>query len=164
MSNNNQDWYDEEDFDNVSDNGQYSDDDTLRKVRRAERAKDKRVKELEAELEQLRNFQRETLVSKVLSEKGVNPKIAKFIPSSLEVSSEAISTWLDEYAELFGITQNQPQQQTSIDPQDLAALRQIDAVTSNAISPEYVNDAYSVINNAQSQEELLNYLYSQGAE
>ena len=163
MSNNNQDWYDEEDFDNVSDNGQYSDDDTLRKVRRAERAKDKRVKELEAELEQLRGFQRETLVSKVLSEKGVNPKVAKFIPSSLEVSSEAISAWLDEYGELFGINQNQPQQ-TGIDLEDLAALRQIDAVTSGAISPDHVNDAFSMINNAQSQEELLNFLYSQGAE
>ena len=164
MSNNNQDWYDEEDFDSVSDNGQYSDDDTLRKVRRAERAKDKRVKELEAELDQLRGFQRETLVSKVLSEKGVNPKIAKFIPSSLEVSSEAISAWLDEYGELFGFNQNQPQQQTGIDLEDLAALRQIDAVTSGAISPDHVNDAFSMINNAQSQEELLNYLYSQGAE
>jgi len=164
MSNNNQDWYDEEDFDNVSNNGRLSEDDTLQKVRRAERAKDKRVKELEAELDSLRGFQRETLVSKVLSEKGINPKVAKFIPSSLEVSSEAISAWLDENGEIFGIIQNEPQQQMGIDPQDLAALRQIDQVTSGAISPDHVNDAFSMISNAQSQEELLNYLYSQGAE
>ena len=47
---------------------------------------------------------------------------------------------------------------------NLAAMRQIDAVTSNALSPDYVNDAYGAIDNATSVEELMNYLYSQGAE
>jgi hypothetical protein len=164
MSNTNQDWYDEEDFDNVSDNEQYSGDDVLKKVRRSERAKDKRVKELEAELESLRSFQRETLVSKVLSEKGINPKVAKFVPSNLEVSAETISAWLDENGEIFGFAQQSTSAQPAVDPNDLAALRQIDAVTSGALSPEFVNDAASMISNASSAEELLDFLYSQGAE
>ena len=161
MSNNNQDWYEEDEFsdlDETIDRG----DDVLKKLRRAERSKDKRVKELEAELESLRKFQRETTVSQVLSEKGVNPKVAKFLPADIDLSSDGISAWLEENGEIFGVAA--PVKQNAVDPNDLAALRQIDAVTSGAISPDDVNDAFSIMNNAESAEELLNYLYSQGAE
>jgi len=37
-------------------------------------------------------------------------------------------------------------------------------VASGALTPDDVNNAFSIVNNAQSAEELLNYLYSQGAE
>ena len=161
MSNNNQDWYEEDEFshlDETIDRG----DDVLKKLRRAERSKDKRVKELEAELESLRKFQREATVSQVLAEKGVNPKVAKFIPADIEMSSDSISNWLTDNGELFGVAA--PVKQSAVDGNDLAALRQIDAVTSGAISPDDVNDAFNIMNNASSAEELLNYLYSQGAE
>lgn len=164
---NNQDWYDDDDFDFEDEVEETptrgSKDDVLKKVRRAERAKDKQLKELQAELESLRKFQREATVSKVLSEKGVNPKIAAFIPSDIEATPEALNSWLEQYGDVFGVAQ-QPQQQANINEMDLAALRQIDAVTSNAYSPDDVNDSFSVINNAQSREELLEFLYSQGAE
>jgi superfamily I DNA/RNA helicase len=163
MSNNNQDWDDDLEFEDYSDEPlRGSSDDVLKKVRRAERAKDKQVKELQAELESLRRFQREATISQVLSEKGVNPKVAKFIPSDIEMSSDSISNWLTENGELFGVAA--PTQQNAVDVNDLAALRQIDAVTSGAISPDDVNDAFNIMNNANSAEELLNFLYSQGAE
>ena len=161
MSNNNQDWYEEDEFsdlDETIDRG----DDVLKKLRRAERSKDKRVKELEAELESLRKFQREATVSQVLSEKGVNPKVAKFLPADIDLSSDGISAWLEEHGEIFGVAA--PVKQSAVNVNDMAALRQIDAVTSGAISPDDVNDAFSIMNNAESAEELLNYLYSQGAE
>lgn len=161
MSNNNQDWYEEDEFsdlDETIDRG----DDVLKKLRRAERSKDKRVKELEAELESLRKFQREATVSQVLSEKGVNPKVAKFLPADIDLSSDGISAWLEENGEIFGVAA--PVKQSAVNVNDIAALRQIDAVTSGAISPDDVNDAYSIMNNAGSAEELLNFLYSQGAE
>jgi hypothetical protein len=161
MSNNNQDWYEEDEFsdlDETIDRG----DDVLKKLRRAERSKDKRVKELEAELESLRKFQREATVSQILSEKGVNPKVAKFLPADIDLSSDGISAWLEENGEIFGVAA--PVKQSAVNVNDIAALRQIDAVTSGAISPDDVNDAYSIMNNAESAEELLNYLYSQGAE
>jgi hypothetical protein len=163
MSNNTQDWDDDlefEDYDDVSQRG--SSDDVLKKVRRAERAKDKQLKELQSELEALRKFQREATISQVLTEKGVNPKVAKFIPADIEMSSDSISNWLTENSELFGVAA--PTQQNAVDGNDLAALRQIDAVTSGAISPDDVNDAFNIMNNASSAEELLNFLYSQGAE
>ena len=92
-----------------------------------------------------------------------NPKIAALIPQNLDSTPEALNSWLEQFGDIFGIA-SQPQQQANIDPMDLAALRQIDAATSNAISPDDVNDSFSLINNAQSREELLEFLYSQGAE
>jgi len=163
MSNNNQDWEDDFEFEDFDDEPQRgSSDDVLKKVRRAERAKDKQLKELQSELEALRKFQREATISQVLSEKGVNPKVAKFIPSNIEVSSDSISSWLTENGELFGVAA--PVQQNAAESQDYAALRQIDAATSGAISPDDVNDAFNIMNNASSAEELLNFLYSQGVE
>jgi len=163
MSNNNQDWLDDDEFDLEEEETQSrSSDDVLKKVRRAERSKDKQLKELQAELEALRKFQRETTISQVLSEKGVNPKVAKFIPADIEMSSDSISNWLTDNGELFGVTA--PTQQPAVNSEDYAALRQIDAVTSGAISPDDVNDAFNIMNNAGSAEELLNFLYSQGAE
>jgi hypothetical protein len=162
MSNNNQDWLDDDEFDFEEETQPRSSDDVLKKVRRAERAKDKQVKELQAELEALRKFQREATISQVLAEKGVNPKVAKFIPADIEMSSDSISNWLTDNGELFGVAA--PTQQNAVDVNDMAALRQIDAVTSGAISPDDVNDAFNIMNNASSAEELLNFLYSQGAE
>lgn len=163
MSNNTQDWDDDlefEDYDDAPQRG--SSDDVLKKVRRAERAKDKQLKELQAELDSLRKFQREATISQVLAEKGVNPKVAKFIPADIEMSSDSISNWLTDNGELFGVAA--PVQQSAVDMNDINALRQIDAVTSGAISPDDVNDAFNIMNNAGSAEELLNFLYSQGVE
>jgi hypothetical protein len=162
MSNNNQDWLDDDEFDFEEETQPRSSDDVLKKVRRAERAKDKQVKELQAELEGLRRFQREATISQVLAEKGVNPKVAKFIPADIEMSSDSISNWLTDNGELFGVAA--PVQQSAEQSENFAALRQIDAVTSGAISPDDVNDAFNIMNNATSAEELLNFLYSQGAE
>lgn len=168
MSNNNQDWLDDdddfefEDFEEETPRRGSKDNDALRKVRRAERAKDKQLKELQSELESLRKFQRESNISKVLTEKNINPKIAAFIPSDLDASSESISSWLDQYGDVFGI--QQVQQQNGLQDADIAALRQIDAATSGAYSLDDANDLFGSINNAQSQEELMEFLYRQGME
>lgn len=162
---NNQDWYDDEDEfesedDSASTNGRgRNDDDVLKKVRRAERAKDKQLKEVLAELDSLRKFQRESNVSKVLSEKGVNPKIAAFIPSDIEPTEIAVSSWLEQYGDVFGVVAQESSNAAPMSANDLAALRQIDATTSNAMSPDGVNDMFSAINNAQSEADLLNLIY-----
>ena len=164
MSNNNQDWYedDEFDFDTEEETTPRSSDDVLKKVRRAERSKDKQLKEALAELESLRKFQRESTISQVLNEKGVNPKVAKFIPADIELSADSISAWLNDNGDLFGFAT--PAKESPVSSEDLGALRQMDMVASGALTPDDVNDAFSMVNNAQSAEELLNYLYSQGAD
>jgi len=152
MSNNNE-WYDDDDdlFEEEDQTG------GLQNLRKADRAKSKRIKELEAELDGLRNFQRQSVVSSVLNERGVNPKIATFIPADVANDPESISKWLDEYGEVFGV---QPQvQKPMVDQENLSTLRQIDAVTGSALSPDDVNDVFSRLNNAQSAEELLEMIY-----
>jgi hypothetical protein len=152
MSNNNE-WY-EDDDDFLEEEDQTG---GLQNLRKADRAKSKRIKELETELEGLRSFQRQSVVSSVLNERGVNPKIATFIPSDVANDPESISKWLDEYGEIFGV---QPQvQQSMVDQQNLSTLREIDAVTGSALSPDDVNDIFSRLNNAQSAEELLEMIY-----
>lgn len=165
MSNNNQEWLEDDDldFEDYSDEPQRgSSDDVLKKVRRAERAKDKQLKEALAELEGLRKFQRESTISQVLNEKGVNPKVAKFIPADIAMSLESISEWLNDNGELFGFAA--PTTESPVSYEDRNALQQMGVVASGALTPDDVNDAFSMVNNAQSAEELLNYLYSQGAQ
>ena len=152
MSNNNE-WYDDDD------DFSEEEDQTggLQNLRKADRAKSKRIKELETELEGLRSFQRQSVVSSVLNERGVNPKIATFIPSDVANDPESISNWLDEHGEIFGV---QPQaKQSMVDQENLSTLRQIDAVTGSALSPDDVNDIFSRLNNAQSAEELMEMIY-----
>jgi hypothetical protein len=153
---NNREWY-EEDDDMLEDD---YDDNGIKNLRKADRAKSKRIKELEDELEGLRKFQRESTLSSVLKDKGVNPKIAAFIPSDIAGDPESIAKWLEEYGDLFGGQQNtQPKQESQVNPDvDLATLRQIDSVTNTALSPDDVNDLYSKVSNAQSAEELINLI------
>lgn len=155
MSNNNE-WY-EDDDDFFEEEDQTS---GLQNLRKADRAKSKRIKELEAELDGLRSFQRQSVVSSVLNERGVNPKIATFIPADVADDAESISKWLDEHGEIFGVQAQV--QQPMVDQENLSMLRQIDAVTGSALSPDDVSDVFSRINNAQSAEELLEMIY--GAE
>ena len=166
MSNNNQDWLEELDedfdleyeFDEEPQRGRRgTPDDALKKVRRAERAKEKRIKELESELSSLRKFQRDSVVQSVLNEKGVNTKVASFIPSDLETTPEAINSWLEQNAEVFGI--QLARQESVLNEQDIDALRQIDGVTSNALSVEASNDIMSMIANASSADEIMEMIY-----
>lgn len=153
---NNYEWYEDDDdlFEDLLDED--DDDNVLKKVRKAERAKDKRIRELEAQLSELNNFKRTNSLTSILSEKGVNPKIAKFIPADMEITDESVLSWLNENGELFGVAVKPSQNQES---NDYSALRQIDAVTNTALSPDGINDMFSAVNNAQSEEELLNLIF-----
>lgn len=156
MSNNNE-WYDDDDDFDTEDNDQ---DGGVRNLRKADRAKSKRIKELEAELEGLRNFQRQSVVSSVLNERGVNPKIATFIPQDVATDAEAIGKWLEEYGELFGAAPQQQavsQQEEAVD-RNRAVLRQIDAVANSSIAPDSINDAYTRLMNAESAEEIISMI------
>lgn len=157
MSNNNE-WYDDDIFEDDDVDNEYDSDNGIKNLRKADRAKSKRIKELEAELEGLRKFQRDSVVTSVLAEKGVNPKIASFIPTDIATDAEAIDSWLNENGEIFGYVREEPQRTTPVDPQDLQAFRRIEQASNSAVSPDDVNDVYTRINNAQSTEELINLI------
>lgn len=39
---------------------------------------------------------------------GVNPKVADFIPSTVEAKAESVKAWLEQYADVFTPTSNPP--------------------------------------------------------
>ena len=156
------DWDDDDDFDledqSLNNNNSSNGDDLVKKLRKALRAKEKENKDLAERFESVAKVQREQIVHKVLDQQGVNPKAARLILKDLDsVNEEAVNNWLDDNADLFGLTvqkQADPQQQL-----DRAALRQQDIVTQGAVTPSRDEDVMSRVNNA-SEAELLEMIRS----
>jgi len=158
MSNNYWDDEDEDDLDTETSTGDGSD--LLKKLRKAKRSDEKRIKELTEQLETFTKAQREQTVKQVLEQKGVNAKAARLIMKDLdEVNEESVTNWLTDNADLFGLTvDTQEKQEQEI---NRAALRQQDAITQNALSPERTEDMESRIASANSADEILAILRAQ---
>jgi hypothetical protein len=157
MSNN---YWDEDEDDLDTDTSTDGGGDLVKKLRKAKRADEKRIKELTEQLEGLSKVQRERTVKEVLEKKGVNLKAARLVLKDLEeVNEESVSNWLDDNAELFGIKVEQEEPKAS--EQDRAALRQQDIVTQNAMTPDRAEDLNLRIDNADSMDALLDVLRSQ---
>ena len=157
MSNN---YWDEEDDD--LDTQEYAGDgsDLLKKLRKAKRADEKRIKELTEQLEGLTKVQRERVVKEVLAKKGVNEKAARLVLKDLDdVNEESVSNWLDDNADLFGI--KVAEQDAPVNQQEIARLRQQDILTQGALTPDRGLDVEQRLNQAGSAEELLSILQSQ---
>ena len=157
MSNN---YWDEDEDDLDTDNEvQMDGSDLLKKLRKAKRNDEKRIKELTEQLEGLSKAQRERTVKEVLEQKGVNPKAQRLILKDLDdISEESVNTWLEDNGDLFGLTQPEVNQEREI---NRAVLRQQDVVTQLGTSPDRAEDLLSRINNAASAEELNSIIYSQ---
>lgn len=136
--------------------------DLVKKLRKAERLKEKRIKELESELTEIRTARRSDVINSVLSERGVNTKVAKFIPSDVDPTPEALNSWLEENADVFGIQLASPQEQSEDQQRQLRTLRQIDAVTANASVPVGADDVFNRLDQAESADDIIKMIY--GAE
>jgi len=157
MSNNRENYWDEnEEEDDVDTTTFDSDTDLVKKLRKALKVEQRRSKELESSLGELTKSQRERVLKDVFASRGVNPKVAAFIPNDLDASEEAISGWLEQNADVFGI-QLEPRKE--IDSKDVASLRQMDNVTTGALSPDKAEDMSIRIQSAESAEDILNLIY-----
>jgi len=158
MSNN---YWDDEDDDQDTDTDTPMDgSDLLKKLRKAKRADEKRIKELTEQLETFSKAQRESTVKSVLEKKGVNLKAARLVMKDLDdINEESVSNWLEENADLFGLTVNEDA--SKITQEDRAALRNQDLVTQNAMTPDRANDIEYRMQQATSEEDILSILRSQ---
>ena len=151
MSNN---YWDEDEDDQDTDNETQMDgSDLLKKLRKAKRNDEKRIKELTEQLEGLSKSQRERVVKEVLEKKGVNPKAQRLILKDLEdISEESVNTWLDDNGDLFGLTK----EPAVSEEQELnrAALRQQDVVTQLGSTPDKAQDLMNRVMNAATADEL----------
>ncbi len=148
MSQNNE--YDDE-FDDFGDEGT----DVVKQLRKVNRTLEKRAKELEQELKGLQSQTRQRTVKDVLQAKGINPKIAAFIPQDIDTSEDAINGWLNEYGDVFGSTQNANSEQASNNNSlDVSANARINQVVSTGQVPEVDSDAMAKILAAGNADEL----------
>jgi len=158
MSNNY--WDDEDDDLDTIDEAPMDGSDLLKKLRKAKRADEKRIKELTEQLEGFSKAQREATVKSVLEKKGVNLKAARLVMKDLDdISEESVSNWLDDNADLFGLTVNEDS--SKVTQEDRAALRNQDLVTQNAMTPDRANDIEYRMQQATSEEDILSILRSQ---
>jgi len=151
MSNN---YWDEDEDDLDTDNeAQMDGSDLLKKLRKAKRNDEKRIKELTEQLEGLSKSQRERIVKEVLDKKGVNPKAQRLILKDLEdVSEESVNNWLDDNGDLFGLTK--APEVSEEQELNRAALRQQDVVTQLGTTPDKAQDLMNRVMNAATADEL----------
>lgn len=156
MSNNRDNYWDDDEEEDTETDLYTSDTDLVKKLRKALKAEQKRNKELESTLGEMSKSQRERILKDVFSSRGVNPKVAAFVPSDIEASEEAIASWIESNADVFGV---EVSKKSEINEQDVAALRQIDSVTQGALSPDKSEDLAYRINNANTEDEILKLIY-----
>ena len=155
MSNNY--WDDEDDDLDTQDQFPGDGSDLLKKLRKAKRADEKRIKELTEQLETFTKAQREQVVKETLTKKGVSEKAARLIMKDLdEVNEETVSNWLEDNGDIFGYKATEDNSK-----RDIAALRQQDALIQSALTPDRAEDFELRLNSASSAEEVLSLLRSQ---
>ena len=154
MSNNY--WDDEDDDLDVTDNTPVEGADLVKKLRKAKRADEKRIKELSEQLEGFLKEKKERTVTEVLAKRGVNAKAARLILKDVDDANEdSIESWLRDNGDLIGYN---PQAEAEDRQQDLATLRQQDILTQGGITPDKAVDIETRMNNAGSMDELIDLL------
>jgi len=140
--------YEDDDFEMDS-----SGNDLVKQLRKATKQKDKELSELKAQFESLNKAQRERAIKDALASRGVNSKIAAFIPQDIDPTEESVSKWLEDYADVFGIEVSQTQT-PNVNPADAAAYKRMTNSADSGASPEHNGDIMQKLMNANSKEEL----------
>ena len=144
----NYDYEDDDDFttDDTS-------NDLVKQLRKASKQKDKELNELRSQFESLSKGQRDRSIKDALASRGINPKIASFIPQDIDPTEESVSKWLEDYADVFGIEVSQTQT-PNVNPADAAAYKRMTNSADSGVSPEHNGDIMQKLMNANSKEEL----------
>jgi hypothetical protein len=151
---------DNENLENELNRSQHSyDDNGIANLRKAKRADEKRIKELEEQLANFSKERNERTVKEILESKGVNTKAARLVLKDLDtINEDAVSNWLVENGDLIGYA---PKQEKPVDTENIRALQQQDSVTQTADTPAYSEDIARLIANASSEEEIISILSGQ---
>ena len=141
--------YEDDDFDTDS-----SGNDLVKQLRKATKQKDKELAEMKAQFETLNKAQRDRAIKDALASRGVNGKIAAFIPQDIDPTEESVSKWLEDYADVFGYESNQTQATPNVNPADAAAYKRMTNTVETGVSPEHNDNIMQKLMNANSREEL----------
>ena len=141
-------------------NYEYEDDDDftqesndlVKQLRKAAKQKDKELAELKAQFETLNKQSRERSIRDVLESRGVNGKVAKFIPQDLDPTEESLSKWLEDNADVFGFQVED--KQPVVDPAQAAAYKKMNNAVDQGLTPDSTDDIMRKLLSANSREEL----------
>ena len=142
--------YEDDDDDFTTD----SSNDLVKQLRKASKQKDKELQELRSQFESLSKGQRERAIKDLLASRGVNSKIASFIPQDIDPTEESLSKWLDDNGDVFGIESGQTQATANVDPAQAAAYKRMTNTADSGASPEHNADIMQKLMNANTKEEL----------
>ena len=146
MSNND---YEDDDFEQED-----TSNDLVKQLRKATKAKDKELAELKSQYENLAKANRERAIKDALASRGVNQKIASFIPQDIDPTEESVSKWLENYSDVFGVQTQQNQATPNVDPRQAAAYQRMTNAVEQGATPEYQAEIHQKLMNANSREEL----------
>ena len=144
----NYDYEDDDDFTEDSGN------DLVKQLRKASKQKDKELNELRSQFESLSKGQRDRTIKDALASRGINPKIASFIPQDIDPTEESVSKWLEDYADVFGYESSQTQATPNVNPADAASYKRMTNTADSGTSPEHNADIMQRLLNTNSKEEL----------
>jgi hypothetical protein len=139
--------YEDDDFENDS-------NDLVKQLRKTAKQKDKELAELKAQYESLAKSNRERAIKDALASRGVNSKIAAFIPQDIDPTEESVSKWLSEYSDVFGFQTEAETQKPNIDPAQAQAYQKLTAAADSGFTPDRGEEILSRLMNANSQAEL----------
>lgn len=137
--------YEDEELDDTKEN-------LIKDLRKQLKSLSKEKSELSQELSSYKTQAREKSVSQILEAKGVSSKVAKFLPSDLE-GEEAINTWLDENADIFGYSVDKTETSV-IDDSERQAANRLRSISESAATPNKVDDIETRLKNAKTEEEI----------
>ena len=143
----------EDDDDDVTTNTSNDGNDLVKQLRKANKQKEKELAELKSQFEGLSKAQRERAIKDTLEARGVNSKIAKFIPSDIDPTEESLSKWLDDNGDVFGY-QSTESNQPVVDPKQAADYKRMNNATEQAQTPDSSDDILRKLMSANSKEEL----------
>jgi hypothetical protein len=132
--------------------------DLVKKLRKQVDLLSKELKERDQVIEEFQTYSHEASVGEILESFGLNPRIAQFIPSDIEADEDAVSEWLTEYGDAFGITAVEESEAGYEPDADAQSFEQISDFENGDIDPSIGQDISSLIANASSPEELTNFL------
>ena len=147
--------------DGLMSNYDYEDDDEfttdsndlVKQLRKQLKAKEKEMAEFKSQFDSLSKAQRERAVKDVLEARGVNGKVAKFIPQDLDPTEESLSKWLEDNADVFGF-QVEDKQPPAVDPAQAAAYKKMNNAVDQGLTPDSSDDIMRKLLSAGSKEEL----------
>lgn len=140
------------DYEDEDDDFTTESNDLVKQLRKQLKAKEKEMAEFKSQFDNLSKAQRERAIKDVLESRGVNGKVAKFIPQDLDPTEESLSRWLEDNADVFGFQVED--KQPVVDPAQAAAYKKINNAVDQGLTPDSTDDIMRKLMSANSREEL----------